>query len=97
MILIQHKWMKNRNLLSNRTVLSFDDQGIARVKKIGYAMEDIEAIIKRFPGQISIVNEIKSEPVVEVKIKAEEKPVIAPPQDVKKKKQPVVKQKTEEN
>ena len=61
-ILVKHRWMKNRNLVSNNTVLSFGSDGIAKVNGLGYMMNDIEAIMKRHPGQITIVQDEK--PVV---------------------------------
>jgi hypothetical protein len=62
--------MKNRNLVSNRTVLSFDDCGIAKMARLGSVLEDIGALMKRFPGQMTIC---RDEEKVE---KVEEKPVV---------------------
>jgi hypothetical protein len=67
---VKHRWMKNRNLVSNRTVLSFDDCGIAKMARLGSVLEDIGALMKRFPGQMTIC---RDEEKVE---KVEEKPVV---------------------
>lgn len=62
MIKVKHRWMKNRNLVSNNTVLSFDKEGIALIKDLGNAIEDIKVIIRKYPGQMELIS---SEEVVE--------------------------------
>jgi len=55
MILVQHRTMTNRNLISNITTLSFNEKGIAEVQDRGSAREDIAAFMRGHPGQISFI------------------------------------------
>ena len=75
MILIEHRWMKNRNVVVGSTVIAFDGQGIAKIRDAGNARYDCETYIRSARGLAKIVDPQKT---------AEDLPVaIAPDLDVK--------------
>lgn len=55
MILLKHRWMKNRNLVAGTTTVSFNNEGIAKVKDEGNARLDVQQLLKRFSGLLEVV------------------------------------------
>jgi hypothetical protein len=79
MIVVKHRWMKNRNQSFGVTILSFNDEGIARVADVGNARLDVEGYVQHSKGLAKIVPpavEVLTvpEPLPPVE-KVEEKPV----------------------
>jgi hypothetical protein len=54
MIVVKHRWMKDRNHVCGTTVLSFDTEGIARVKDAGNARSDVEIYVRHSKGLAEI-------------------------------------------
>lgn len=55
MILLKHRWMKNRNLVAGTTTVSFNNEGIAKVKDEGNARLDVQQLLRRFSGLLDVV------------------------------------------
>lgn len=47
MLILKHSRLKGRNVVINETVFSFDMNGIAKVKDLGSARSDLEALLQR--------------------------------------------------
>lgn len=87
MIRIKHRWMKRRNAVAGKTVISFNEKGIASIKDLGSARDDIAVFVSNSKGLVSYLTyasekkppaqkplevDVSSEPVVEVLKKKEE-------------------------
>jgi len=56
MLIIKHVRLKGRNVVINGTVFSFDMQGIAKVKDLGSARDDLATLMQR-DTQVSILED----------------------------------------
>ena len=65
MIIIKHRWMKNRNKSFGTTNFSFDSDGIARVLDVGNARLDVEGYVRFSKGLAKVVVLTPPEPVSE--------------------------------
>lgn len=73
MIILKHRWMKNRNLVAGVTTVSFNHEGIAKVRDVGNARLDVEQLLRQYPGLIEVVGEQSEAP------QTPPEPVKAPP------------------
>jgi hypothetical protein len=62
MITLKHRWMRNRNLVAGNTVVSFNQDGIAKVRDVGNARLDVDKLVQHFGGLISIVGDENERP-----------------------------------
>lgn len=94
MILVKHRWLKNRNIVAGSVVISFDTDGVAKVPDVGGNRNAVEIYCRFSKGLAKIVEPAKEEvqeaPVVGEKVekKAEkpaEKPIEPPPPPMKEK------------
>ena len=96
MMTLKHQWMRNRNLVAGNTVVSLNDEGVAKVTEIGNARLDCEQLCRKYKGiltfvepEASKVTEPEPEPeapktksVVEKAVETAPEPVSEPVKDV---------------
>lgn len=73
MLLVKHRWMKNRNVLSGSLVITFNDQGVAKVPDVGNNRDHVDRFVRNSKGLVSWVEERKPEVVEPPKAKVEPK------------------------
>lgn len=56
MIVVKHRWMKNRNQRFGNTNLSFNNEGIAHVADVGNARLDVEGYVRHSKGLAEIID-----------------------------------------
>jgi hypothetical protein len=56
MLILKHSRFRGRNVVINATVFSFDMEGIARVKDLGSARDDLEALLRR-DAQVKVIHD----------------------------------------
>jgi hypothetical protein len=57
MIVIKHRWMKNRNVTMGSTIISFNHEGIARIPHVGNAIVNVDIYVKNSKGLAEFVED----------------------------------------
>lgn len=83
MLRVKHPWMKGQNLVVGSTVFSFGKDGIAQVKDMHPAREDLAALLRRHP-RITMVEDQSAQAPVPVVAAPSPVPVAAVPPSVEK-------------
>ena len=71
MLILKHSRFRGRNVVINATVFSFNMEGVARVKDLGSARDDLEALLRR-DAQVTVLHDPRrpAPPTIEVVLAA---------------------------
>lgn len=77
MFYIKHRWMKNRNLVCNSLILSFNSNGIASIKDVNRNRYDADTAVKFSKGLMELAENLEDfdpkeeKPIVETAVREE--------------------------
>jgi hypothetical protein len=81
MIVVKHRWMKNRNVTIGSTIISFNNEGLAHVRHVGNAIINVEIYVRNSKGLAEIVEDPRKPapvPKVSTPIVSTPAPVVPP-------------------